>query len=199
MNYPPKHHQDSNRNHLIQVIKNYPLATVISVLNNEPVITHVPLILKDQQLIGHIDANNPHALLLKNNQKVTLLFSGPQCYISPSIYKTAQLPTWNYIKVHLKGLVSEIENPDSIKQSIVEMTQFLEAPEHTFQLDYEDARMDKFVPYIKGFKITITDWEGKFKLSQDKNAEDFESAKAQMIKHNQVHIGAFLNNLFQNN
>lgn len=195
MNYPPKQHQDSNRNHLIEVIKNYPLATVISVLNNEPVITHLPLIYKNNQLIGHIDANNPHTELLKNNHQVTAIFSGPQCYISPSIYKTAQLPTWNYVKVHLKGTVSEIEDPESIKQSMVDMTEFLEAPDHKYQLDYQDVRMDTYMPYIKGFKITITDWEGKFKLSQNRNTEDFELAKAEMIKRNQVDIRTFLNQL----
>ena len=39
MNYPPKHHQDYDKNHMIDVIKTYPLATVISVQNNDPFIT----------------------------------------------------------------------------------------------------------------------------------------------------------------
>ncbi|HRV56144.1 MAG TPA: FMN-binding negative transcriptional regulator, partial [Mangrovimonas sp.] len=57
MNYPPKIHQDTNREHLLEVIKNYPLATLVSVKDNEPLITHLPLIIReeDQKLIGHID------------------------------------------------------------------------------------------------------------------------------------------------
>tara|TARA_R110002012_G_scaffold160895_1_gene322866 strand:+ start:22816 stop:23409 length:594 start_codon:yes stop_codon:yes gene_type:complete len=197
LNYPPKDHQDTDRNHLISVIKNYPLATVISVLNNEPIVTHIPLIYKNNELIGHIDANNPHAELLKNGNKVTLIFSGPQCYISPSIYITKQLPTWNYVKVHIEGVVFEIENPDHIKESMVDMTKYLEEPEHKFQLDYSDPRMDMYVPYVRGFKITITQWEGKFKLSQNRNMKDFELAKAEMVKRNQADLSAFLNNITQ--
>src|SRR5690554_6028456 len=116
-NYPPKHHQDKDLDHLLEVIKTYPLATVISVKNNELVITHLPLIYEHGKLIGHLDKNNPQVELLKNSNPVTLIFSGPQCYISPSIYTTTQLPTWNYIKVHITGTVNEIKNPETIKHS----------------------------------------------------------------------------------
>ncbi len=66
MNYPPKHHQDNDKLHMVEVIKNYPLATVISVKDNKPFITHLPLIYRnDGKLIGHIDKFNPQAELLK--------------------------------------------------------------------------------------------------------------------------------------
>ena len=109
--YPPKKHQDSDKKHLIEVMKTYPLATVISVKDNTPLITHLPLIYRasDGKLVGHIDIYNPQTELLKDLNEVTLIFSGPQCYISPSIYTTTQLPTWNYIKVHLTGTVQRIE------------------------------------------------------------------------------------------
>ena len=82
LKYPPKHHQDNDRNHIIEVIKTYPLATIISVKNNEPLITHLPLIFKDDKLVGHIDIYNPQTQLLKDNNNITILFYGPQCYIS---------------------------------------------------------------------------------------------------------------------
>ena len=88
MNYPPKHHQDNDRNHMIEVIKTYPLATVISVKDNQPLITHLPLVYEKDKLIGHIDIYNPQAQLLKENNDVTILFAGPECYISPSVYST---------------------------------------------------------------------------------------------------------------
>ncbi len=195
MSYPPKQHQDSNKKHLIHVIRAYPLATVISVSNNKPLITHIPLIYKNNELIGHLDAHNPHAALLKNQNKVTVIFSGPQCYISPSIYTTKQLPTWNYVKVHVEGVVSEIKDPESIKQTMVAMTEFLEQPHHNYTLDKDDPDMDTYLPYVSGFKITITHWEGKFKLSQNRQAVDFEIAKSEMIKRNEVHLGDFLNQI----
>ena len=194
--YPPPHHQDNNKDHLIEVIKTYPLATLISVMDDEPFVTHLPLIYKDNTLIGHIDKFNPQADLLKNGNKVNILFGGPQCYISPSIYSTTQLPTWNYIRVHLKGTVNEIDDPIRIKQSIVSLTEQLEAPEHKFQLPLDHPRMHALIDYIKGFEITITDWEGKFKLSQDKNPKDIRNAKAELIRANQQSIEAFLERVF---
>ncbi len=193
--YPPKIHQDNNKRHLIEVIKTYPLATVISVKENQPFITHLPLVYNDDELIGHLDANNPHATLLGNNNDVTILFSGPDCYISPSIYKTGQLPTWNYIKVHLKGKVQEISDSKIIKESLIAMTEFLET-KNAYVLNPENPKMNQYLPYVKGFKIKITDWEGKFKLSQNRNQEDFELAKKELIRRNEENIRSFLDKIF---
>jgi len=181
MKYPPPHHQENDHHNLIEVIKTYPLAAVISIKNNEPLITHLPLILNDEgKLIGHVDIYNPQTELLKDNNPITLIFSGPQCYISPSVYTTTQLPTWNYIKVHLKGTVKAIESKEALKQSLITMTAFLEAPEHKYVLDANNPRMEANLNYIKMFEITITDWEGKFKLSQDKKTADTQNAKKEL-------------------
>jgi transcriptional regulator len=194
--YPPKQHQDNNINHIIEVIKTYPLATVISVKDNQPLITHLPLIYEDGKLIGHIDIYNPQAQLLKDNNDVTILFSGPECYISPSIYSTTQLPTWNYIKVHLKGQVKAIESKTALKQSLITMTEFLEAPEHKYVLEPDNPRLDKNLNYIEMFKIEITHWEGKFKLSQDKKPNDIKAARMELVRANQESIKKFLDNIF---
>ncbi|QCE41884.1 FMN-binding negative transcriptional regulator [Psychroserpens sp. NJDZ02] len=196
--YPPKKHQDSDKKHLIQVIKTYPLATVISVKNNKPLVTHLPLIYResDGKLIGHIDIYNPQTEVLQNQNDITILFSGPQCYISPSIYTTTQLPTWNYIKVHLTGTVSRIDNKDQLKQSLITMTEFLEAPDHKYVLESDNPRLDKNLDYIKLFEISIDTWEGKFKLSQDKKPKDTEHARNELLKTNQASIKAFLDQVF---
>ena len=199
MKYPPKHHQDNDINHLIEVVKTYPLATLISVKHNEPLITHLPLIYNEAgNLIGHIDIYNPQAELLKDDNDITIIFSGPQCYISPSIYATKQLPTWNYIKVHLKGKVKSIESKEALKQSLITMTEFLEAPGHKYVLEPDNRSMKGYLDYIKMFEITIDSWEGKFKLSQDKKPQDIENARAELIRANQESIEAFLGKCFKN-
>jgi transcriptional regulator len=181
---------------MIEVIKTYPLATLISVKDNLPLITHLPLVYENNKLIGHIDIYNPQAQLLKDNNDVTILFSGPECYISPSIYSTTQLPTWNYIKVHLKGKVKGIESKIALKQSLISMTEFLEAPEHRYILEPENPRLDKNLDYIEMFTIEITHWEGKFKLSQDKKPKDIEAARKELIRANQESIKQFLDTIF---
>lgn len=195
-NYPPLHHQDDHREHMIEVIKTYPLAILISVKDNLPLISHLPLIYSNGKLIGHLDKNNPQAELLKDDNDVTVLFTGPQCYISPSIYTTTQLPTWNYIRVHLKGKVKEIADPKAIIQSMIDMTSFLEAPEHKYILAPDNPKMAQFINYVKGFEIDIRHWEGKFKLSQDKKPQDIENARHELVRANQESIKAFLDQVF---
>ena len=194
--YPPKHHQDNDKKHLIEVIKTYPLATIISVSNGEPLITHLPLVYDHGKLIGHIDIYNPQAQLLKNDLPITILFYGPQCYISPSVYTTTQLPTWNYIRVHLKGKVRAIESKEALKQSLIKMTEFLEAPDHKYVLEPNNPRLDRNLNYIEMFEIEIVDWEGKFKLSQDKNPKDTRAAREELLRSNQESIKQFLDKVF---
>lgn len=196
MNYPPPHHQDDTKAHLLEVVKSYPLAILISVKDETPLVTHLPLIYSKGKLIGHIDKYNPQAEMMKNNLPITVIFSGPQCYISPSIYSTSQLPTWNYVNVHLKGDVMAIEDPEIVKQSIVDMTAQLEGLEQKYELTKDNPRMHNLIDYIKGFEINITHWEGKFKLSQDKNLKDFRRAKEELIKANQQSIEAFLERIY---
>lgn len=195
--YPPKQHQDNDINHLVEVIKTYPLATVISVENNLPLITHLPLIYENGKLIGHIDINNPQAKLLKDNRDVTLIFSGPECYISPSLFETTHLPTWNYIKVHLTGKVKANTDKAALKRSLITMTEFLEAPDQKYILNADNPRLDKNLDYIVMFKITITHWEGKFKLSQDKKPIDIKASREELVRANTTNIEQFLNTIFK--
>ncbi|WP_405205389.1 FMN-binding negative transcriptional regulator [Aquimarina sp. LLG6339-5] len=195
--YPPKHHQDYNSENIKSVATTYPFATLVSAKETKPFITHAPLIFHGDKLVGHIDANNPHVDLLKDNYPITTVFQGPQTYISPSIYTTNQLPTWNYIIAHAIGSVKEIKDPELIKKSMVIMTDFLENPDQNFKLSIEDPRMDRLIPYIHTFEIEVQDWEGKFKLSQDKIPEDIENAKQELIKNNQKSVADFVNGLFK--
>ncbi len=46
------------------------------------------------------------------------------------------------------------------------------------------------------FGIYITNWEGKFKLSQDKKPRYIKNARAELIRANQESIKAFLEKVF---
>lgn len=197
MKYPPHHHQTHDKYHMIEVIKAYPLATLISIKDDEPLVTHLPLVYReDGKLIGHIDKFNPQVGLLRDHNPVTIIFSGPQCYISPNTYTTTQLPTWNYIKVHLKGTVKAIKSKEALKESIIKMTEFLEHPEHKYVLESNNPRMAAAIDFIEMFEIDITHWEGKFKLSQDKNKRDIQNARKELIRANQQSIEEFLEKVF---
>jgi len=181
--YPPDHHQCNNREKQIEVIKHFPLGMLVSFDNDKPLITHTPVIYDEKtgRLVTHLDANNPQAQSLVKHAQVTVVFKGPDRYISPSIYSTKQLPTWNYIIVHVEGKVHPIKDSNQIKEFMVRMTQYLEGSDAKYHLEMNDPRMERLIPYIEVFEIEITHWEGKFKLSQDKNETDYNLAKEALL------------------
>jgi transcriptional regulator len=183
---------------MIAIIKQYPLAMLVSALNGKPLITHIPIIYNDTtgKLVAHIDKFNPQVASLKNGGEVTVVFKGPDSYISPSIYTTKQLPTWNYIIVHIKGTVSLINDKEKAKDTMIAMTQFLEGADQKFVLDNDNRGMRNSINYIQAFEIEITNWEGKFKLSQDKCEKDQENAKQALIKKSNNDLTGFIDEIY---
>ena len=196
--YPPPHHQSHDKNKMIALVKQYPFAMLVSVLDGKPFITHIPIIYDDAsgKLVAHIDKSNPQVKSLTDGAKVTVIFRGPDTYISPGIYTTKQLPTWNYIIVHIEGFIRLIDDPDDAKNTMIAMTAFLEGDAPRFVLEKENNSMKHFVNYIQAFDITITNWEGKFKLSQDKNAQDHENAKQELINRSAIDITDFIEQMY---
>lgn len=202
MSYPPKLYQETNFNHIISTIKAYPLATVISVKDDKVLVTHLPLTFKKTEsgfgkLVGHIDKANPQTALLANANSCTVLFNGPDAYISPSNFESKQLPTWNYIKVHIQGPVTKIENPEDVKQIIVTMTSELEGIKQHYILDKNDVRMERLIDFIEGFEILIETWEGKFKISQDKPKLEQLLAKNVLEKSEPSNRIDYINSIFE--
>ena len=195
--YPPKHHQTNDQQKMITVMKQYPFAMLVSVIEGKPLITHIPIIYNDKTglLVAHIDKYNPQVASLKEGTEVTVVFRGPDTYISPSVYTTKQLPTWNYIIVHIKGTVSLINEPEEAKDTMIAMTEFLEGKEQNFVLEKDNRGMRNSINYIQAFEIKITHWEGKFKLSQDKKLQDQKNAKQELIDNSKKDITSFVNKI----
>ena len=78
---------------------------------------------------------------------------------------------------------------------MISMTEFLEAQEQKYILHPDNPDMEKYLPFVKGFEIKITAWEGKFKLSQNRNKQDFEAAKKELIRRTQESIRRFLDSI----
>ena len=198
--YPPKHHIETDINKIYRVIQAFPFATLISRTDDDVLITQLPLMLDTQRgssgvLIGHIDKNNPHSQHL-DSQNISVLFKGPDCYISPKVYASSQLPTWNYITVEVKGTVNTLKTNSEILDTIEQMTQTLETSNQPYKLNREDKRIVSLIDYISGFEITIESLIGRFKLSQDKNSQDLQLAKEKLIQRSSHSQAALINSLF---
>lgn len=198
--YPPPHHQSQEIEKMISLIKHFPLGMLVTAENGKPFVTHIPFIYNEttKKLVTHIDRNNPQVETLNDGDEVTVVFKGPDTYISPSIYTTPQLPTWNYIIVHVTGNIKLINEAEAVKKTMVDMTEFLEGEAQKFELKNDDPRMERLINYIQAFEIEITNWEGKFKLSQDKNAQDFENAKQELIDKSRKDVSGFVENIYKN-
>jgi transcriptional regulator len=196
--YPPPYHQTQDQQKMIALMKAFPFAMLVSAKEGTPFVTHIPIIYNDEtgKLVAHIDKYNPQVETLIDGAEVTVVFKGPDTYISPSVYTTKQLPTWNYIIVHITGTLTLINDPEAAKDTMVAMTKYLEGPEQKFVLKKDDKRMKRAINYIQAFDITITHWDGKLKLSQDKIAQDQENAKQVLLKKSSKNIAGFIESMY---
>ncbi len=183
---PPKHHLGNDFEKAKRIIARFPLATLISTAENELFTTPVPILLTESgKLEGHIDKSNPQWQTLTQHP-VKLIFQGPNAYISPSVYRTTQLPTWNYAQVHLKGDATLMEDPEAIKRLLIRTNKRLEQGQQTpFLLPADHPKMNALLKFIVGFEVKIIDWELRLKLSQDKNPEDQQLALDTLITNDE--------------
>jgi len=199
--YPPKHHLNKDLDKIYQVIKAYPFATLISHSQNDILVTQLPLMLDTTSnekavLLGHIDKNNPQSKHL-NAQKIKVLFTGPDCYISPTVYASSQLPTWNYISVDIEGFANVMTSKDTVLDSIEKMTQFLEHDNSAYQFNRKEKRVQSLIDFIVGFEITIVNIIGRFKLSQDKSEQDKLLAKDKLIQRSSHSHAELINSILK--
>ena len=183
--YPPKYYLENDQEKIFRVIETCRLATVISRTEDDIIVTHLPLILNRQRgdfgfLVGHMDRNNPHTRYL-DNANVFVIFHGPNAYISPNVYESSQLPTWNSIAVHIKGIARLTESKEAVRDSMINMVSFLEKGDTPYVLDKDNHKMQSVLGYVVGFEIEILEMVGRFKLSQNKNDRDKQLAKEHLI------------------
>ena len=74
-----------------------------------PLISHIPFLLSGDGTRAefHLVRSNPIVRLLSAPLRARLAVQGPHSYVSPDWYGVAdQVPTWNYVAVHLVGEVT---------------------------------------------------------------------------------------------
>jgi transcriptional regulator len=183
--YLPKHFEVTDPEILADLIEKYPLAMLIGSIGDTMEINHLPLMLsKDRsRLFGHVAKANP---LLKIAEQavpnLTAVFNGPNAYVTPSWYLTKKetgkvVPTWNYAVVHAQGKISVIQDTAWLHGHVTQMTN---THEPTYQSlwkvdDAPDEYIQMMLNAIVGIEIEITSLVGKFKLSQNRPAEDYEA------------------------
>jgi transcriptional regulator len=179
--YLPQIYENKDLTAIEQFIKSHPFGILITQDDNHITATHIPLELeKDENgnlmVVGHISKANQQWKSFEENKNVLVVFTGPHAYISSSWYNHINVPTWNYISIHLYGRI-HIQNAEEVYESIKKMMNRYEPSEKS------NVSMDKLPPdYVSkeirgvvGFQICITKIQGAYKLSQNRNDEDYEN------------------------
>lgn len=187
--YPPARHLEHDRSRMHAVLEACPFATLVSADNGVPVVTHLPLILnrlkgQNGTLFGHLDRANPQLALL-DGRPLLAIFHGPNAYISPNVYRTSQLPTWNSIAVHVSGRIRLITDKNELLEGLASISERDDRPD-AFRLDLASPRIERIVNYIVGFEIEIEEMVGRFKLSQDRNSDDLTLAASELAHRSEV-------------
>lgn len=176
--YLPERFKCKDEKAVVDLMQANPLATLISVVDGDPLISHLPLVARkngnDFKLIGHMASGNPHWRHI-NKSQVTAIFNGANTYITPKWYAENDVPTWNYAVVHCQGSTRLIDDADGILECLRTLTNLAEAKSPDpwqFWIPNDLTRPNDLTAAIIGFEITVTDIKAKFKLSQNRNADD---------------------------
>ncbi|MYM55183.1 FMN-binding negative transcriptional regulator [Thalassovita mangrovi] len=137
-----------------------------------PLLSHIPFLIEGDDVIFHLVRSNPIARRLKTPQLVKLAVSGPHGYISPDWYGIEdQVPTWNYVAVHLSG-PAELLPQDDLLGVLDRLSDRFEAdlaPKPIWKTDkMPDEAMDRLMRMIVPAKMRIEDIDGTWKLGQNK-------------------------------
>jgi transcriptional regulator len=134
-------------------------------------------------LRGHVARGNPIWKSPRLDVEALAVFHGPQHYITPTYYATKAetgkvVPTWNYAIVHVYGTLRVIDDVAWLRSLVEQLTDRHEA-EHAHATgdapwhgDAPESFIDRQLEAIVGLELPIARIEGKWKVSQNRSAED---------------------------
>lgn len=141
--------------------------------------SHIPFLAERRDgslfLQGHLARANPQLADLAACGETLAIFSGPHAYVSPGWYAAGPaVPTWNYADVHAYGPVRAIDDPAWLRDLVQRLSERHEArePAPWRMQDLPEPYVQGMLNGIGGFEIAVSRLEGKFKLSQNRPAED---------------------------
>jgi len=170
--YIPPEFAISDRKEMMEFIRKYSFGIMITYSEGFRT-SHIPFIItSDDPLVlwGHLATGNQQLRGIRDSRAL-VIFSGPHSYISPSWYaEPGQVPTWDYVTVHVEGNVRLTGRDDTTKM-LERMVSFYESgstlPGRLREKPYQDMMSG-----IVGFKIEVDRIWGKAKLSQNHSVAD---------------------------
>ena len=140
-----------------------------------PLMAHVPFLLSDDGTTADLHLARSNAVIAAGlPAQAVLAVIGPDAYISPDWYGVEdQVPTWNYIAVHLRGTLVQLPD-DAMDGHVNALSDTFEArlaPKPVWKSSkMGDGVMDRMKRMILPFLLQITTVDGTWKLNQNKTA-----------------------------
>lgn len=182
--YVPAHFREDRVPVLHATIRQIAFGTLVTLGPDGLVASHVPMLLDPEPapfgtLRGHIARANPQWRAPDPKVPALAIFAGANAYITPSWYATKRqtgkvVPTWNYVAVHAQGPVQFFEDAERLRAIVTRLTETHEA-KRAAPWQVSDAPEDYIRAMLKaiiGFELPIARLEGKWKMSQNRPAED---------------------------
>lgn len=183
--YKPKYATNEDRKELHAFIRKNSFGIFINQVDGKPWATHIPFTLSEDgsKLTSHISRGNKQWKHFLPDQEVLVIFSGPHSYVSSSWYNHENVPTWNYIAVHVYGSIRIIEG-DELKNALKKLMDHYEADSsHPVSMEnMTPSYIEKEIRGIVAFEITISQIEAAYKLSQNREKEDYENVITELNK-----------------
>jgi transcriptional regulator len=178
--YLPKHFEQNDPAALQALMREHPLATLVSVGADGITADHLPLEYDaaSNTLRGHVARANPLWQQV-DAQPVLAIFRGPQAYITPSWYPSKAathkvVPTWNYAVVHAHGRLRAVDDAPWLHALVSRLTGTHEAG-RSAPWAVSDAPVDyvqQMLRAIVGIEIAVGRLVGKWKISQNRAESD---------------------------
>ena len=149
---------------------------------NAPLLSHIPFLMSDDgsSLEFHLVRSNPIVRLIEQPIKAVIAVSGGDTYISPDWYDLDdQVPTWNYVAVHIRGTVKRLDDKElyGLLDRLSTSMESRLAPKIPWRIDkLDDTYFSKFSRMIVPFSMDVHDIEGTWKLSQNKPSKNRKNA-----------------------
>ena len=186
--YTPEIYQNHNKSEIEAFLKANSFGIIINQTNGKLWGTHIPLEFEEQNgqqiLEGHISLENPQAKSLQNGDEVLCIFNGPHTYISSSWYDHENVPTWNYIAVHVYGkilLLNHEKTVQTLERLVDKYEMTSENPIAISDLSKQTMRQARG---ILGFEIIISEIQATRKMSQNRDQKNYDTIIAELEKTN---------------
>jgi transcriptional regulator len=177
-----------NEQEVLAFMQAHPFVMLISRGEKYPVATQVPVLMKERDgklfLQAHIMRKTDHHLAMEKDPQVLVVFSGAHTYVSASWYTNPQQgSTWNYQAVHAKGTV-RFTDGNELLEILTRLTATFEnnPASPSLMQHLPDSYVQPLLKAIVGVEIEVTDIDHVFKLSQNRDAENYRMIKEQLSK-----------------